>query len=187
MVGRPRAPSGRSRHRARASAAVLVALFEEDGETRVVLTRRTTTLPSHRGEVSFPGGKVDRRARTCRSPAPCGRRRRRSASTRDGRGRGRARPPRHRGEPLRPRAVRGGPAQPAGAHAEPGEVDGSSTCRSPSCSSDGVFREERWEIGAARSASVLLRARRRHRVGRDRAHPLPAAHAAVETCVTGPA
>ena len=40
------------------SAAVLVPLFEEDGETRVVLTRRTTTLPSHRGEVSFPGGKV---------------------------------------------------------------------------------------------------------------------------------
>jgi 8-oxo-dGTP pyrophosphatase MutT (NUDIX family) len=41
------------------AAAVLVALFEEDGETRVVLTRRTTTLPSHRGEVSFPGGKAD--------------------------------------------------------------------------------------------------------------------------------
>ena len=40
------------------SAAVLAPLFEEDGETRVVLTRRTTTLPSHRGEVSFPGGKV---------------------------------------------------------------------------------------------------------------------------------
>jgi 8-oxo-dGTP pyrophosphatase MutT (NUDIX family) len=39
-------------------AAVLVTLFEEDGETRVVLTRRTTTLPSHRGEVSFPGGKT---------------------------------------------------------------------------------------------------------------------------------
>jgi 8-oxo-dGTP pyrophosphatase MutT (NUDIX family) len=39
-------------------AAVLVALFEEGGETRVVLTRRTTTLPSHRGEVSFPGGKA---------------------------------------------------------------------------------------------------------------------------------
>ena len=39
-------------------AAVLVTLFEEAGETRVVLTRRTTTLPSHRGEVSFPGGKT---------------------------------------------------------------------------------------------------------------------------------
>ena len=40
------------------AAAVLVALFEENGETRVILTRRTTTLPSHRGEVSFPGGKA---------------------------------------------------------------------------------------------------------------------------------
>jgi 8-oxo-dGTP pyrophosphatase MutT (NUDIX family) len=39
-------------------AGVLVPLFEEDGETSVVLTRRTTTLPSHRGEVSFPGGKA---------------------------------------------------------------------------------------------------------------------------------
>jgi 8-oxo-dGTP pyrophosphatase MutT (NUDIX family) len=39
-------------------AAVLIALFEEDGEARVVLTRRTTTLPSHQGEVAFPGGKV---------------------------------------------------------------------------------------------------------------------------------
>ena len=41
------------------AAAVLIALFEEDGEARVVLTRRTTTLPSHQGEVAFPGGKVD--------------------------------------------------------------------------------------------------------------------------------
>jgi 8-oxo-dGTP pyrophosphatase MutT (NUDIX family) len=40
------------------AAAVLVPLFEEDGEARVILTRRTTTLPSHQGEVSFPGGKV---------------------------------------------------------------------------------------------------------------------------------
>lgn len=40
-------------------ASVLIPLFEEDGEARVVLTRRTTTLPSHQGEVSFPGGKAD--------------------------------------------------------------------------------------------------------------------------------
>jgi peroxisomal coenzyme A diphosphatase NUDT7 len=40
-------------------ASVLIALFEEDGEARVVLTRRTTTLPSHQGEVAFPGGKLD--------------------------------------------------------------------------------------------------------------------------------
>ncbi len=42
-----------------AHAAVLVALFEEGGEARVVLTRRAAHLRSHRGEVSFPGGRVD--------------------------------------------------------------------------------------------------------------------------------
>ncbi|HEV3363055.1 MAG TPA: CoA pyrophosphatase [Acidimicrobiia bacterium] len=40
------------------AAAVLVPLFESDGETRVVLTRRPDTMPSHRGDVAFPGGKV---------------------------------------------------------------------------------------------------------------------------------
>jgi 8-oxo-dGTP pyrophosphatase MutT (NUDIX family) len=40
-------------------AAVLVALFEEDGEARVVLTRRASGLRSHQGEVSFPGGRID--------------------------------------------------------------------------------------------------------------------------------
>jgi len=40
-------------------AAVLVALFEEAGETRVVLTRRSSELRAHRGEVAFPGGRVD--------------------------------------------------------------------------------------------------------------------------------
>ena len=39
-------------------AAVLVPLFEEDGEARVVLTKRPDTMPSHRGDVAFPGGKV---------------------------------------------------------------------------------------------------------------------------------
>jgi 8-oxo-dGTP pyrophosphatase MutT (NUDIX family) len=40
-------------------SAVLVALFEEDGETRVVLTRRSAGLRSHRGQVSFPGGRIE--------------------------------------------------------------------------------------------------------------------------------
>jgi 8-oxo-dGTP pyrophosphatase MutT (NUDIX family) len=39
------------------AAAVLVPLFEAGGETRVVLTRRPDTMPSHRGDVAFPGGK----------------------------------------------------------------------------------------------------------------------------------
>ena len=42
-----------------APAAVLVPLFEERGETRVVLTRRAAHLRTHTGEVSFPGGRLD--------------------------------------------------------------------------------------------------------------------------------
>ncbi|HEV3281523.1 MAG TPA: CoA pyrophosphatase [Acidimicrobiales bacterium] len=40
-------------------AAVLVALFEEGGDTRVILTVRSDRLRSHQGEVAFPGGRFD--------------------------------------------------------------------------------------------------------------------------------
>ncbi len=40
-------------------AAVLVALFEEAGDTRVILTVRSDRLRSHQGEVAFPGGRLD--------------------------------------------------------------------------------------------------------------------------------
>jgi 8-oxo-dGTP pyrophosphatase MutT (NUDIX family) len=40
-------------------AAVLVPLFEEDGDVRVVLTVRSDRLRSHQGEVAFPGGKLE--------------------------------------------------------------------------------------------------------------------------------
>ena len=40
-------------------AAVLVALFEEDGEARLILTKRPDTMPTHQGEIAFPGGKFD--------------------------------------------------------------------------------------------------------------------------------
>ncbi len=40
-------------------AAVLVPLFEEAGEVRVVLTRRAADLHRHRSEVAFPGGMID--------------------------------------------------------------------------------------------------------------------------------
>jgi 8-oxo-dGTP pyrophosphatase MutT (NUDIX family) len=39
-------------------AAVLCLLFDHDGEASVVLTRRADHLPSHGGEVSFPGGRM---------------------------------------------------------------------------------------------------------------------------------
>ena len=40
-------------------SAVLLALFEEDGETHVVLTRRSSNLRAHRGEIALPGGRSD--------------------------------------------------------------------------------------------------------------------------------
>jgi 8-oxo-dGTP pyrophosphatase MutT (NUDIX family) len=38
-------------------SAVLVALFEELGESHVVLTRRSFDMRSHRGEIALPGGR----------------------------------------------------------------------------------------------------------------------------------
>jgi len=40
-------------------SAVLVALFEEDGEAHVVLTRRSFEMRHHSGEVALPGGRSD--------------------------------------------------------------------------------------------------------------------------------
>lgn len=40
-------------------SAVLVALFEEEGETHLVLTRRSLAMRSHRGEIALPGGRAD--------------------------------------------------------------------------------------------------------------------------------
>lgn len=39
-------------------AAVLVLLYHDAGEDRVLLTRRTDTVEHHKGQISFPGGSV---------------------------------------------------------------------------------------------------------------------------------
>ncbi len=44
---------------AQKQAAVLIGLVEREGETNVILTKRTEKLNSHSGQISFPGGKVD--------------------------------------------------------------------------------------------------------------------------------
>ena len=41
------------------NAGVLAALFEEDGEARLILTRRSSDLRTHQGQVSFPGGRLE--------------------------------------------------------------------------------------------------------------------------------
>jgi 8-oxo-dGTP pyrophosphatase MutT (NUDIX family) len=40
-------------------SAVLLALFEEEGETRIILTRRAFSLRHHRGEIALPGGRLE--------------------------------------------------------------------------------------------------------------------------------
>jgi len=41
------------------TAAVLVPLFTKNGQVHVLLTKRSDLVEHHRGEISFPGGKVD--------------------------------------------------------------------------------------------------------------------------------
>ncbi|NWF56972.1 MAG: CoA pyrophosphatase [Syntrophaceae bacterium] len=40
-------------------AAVLIPLFKKNGEFHVLLTRRTDKVGTHKGQISFPGGKQD--------------------------------------------------------------------------------------------------------------------------------
>ncbi|HKV57662.1 MAG TPA: CoA pyrophosphatase [Ktedonobacteraceae bacterium] len=40
-------------------AAVLIGLFEREGEATLIFIRRASTLRSHSGEIAFPGGSVD--------------------------------------------------------------------------------------------------------------------------------
>ena len=40
-------------------AAVLLPFWEEDGRIRVLLTQRAASLRAHKGEVAFPGGRLD--------------------------------------------------------------------------------------------------------------------------------
>jgi 8-oxo-dGTP pyrophosphatase MutT (NUDIX family) len=41
------------------AAAVLMPLFERDGELHVIYIRRSDHVASHRGQVAFPGGRVE--------------------------------------------------------------------------------------------------------------------------------
>lgn len=40
-------------------AAVLIPLFQANGEYRVLFTKRTNRVEAHKGQISFPGGGVD--------------------------------------------------------------------------------------------------------------------------------
>jgi 8-oxo-dGTP pyrophosphatase MutT (NUDIX family) len=40
-------------------AAVLIPILDQRGHATVLLTRRTDHLPTHAGQIAFPGGKID--------------------------------------------------------------------------------------------------------------------------------
>ena len=41
-------------------AAVLVPFFEREGDYHLLFTLRTSNMPTHKGDVSFPGGRADK-------------------------------------------------------------------------------------------------------------------------------
>ncbi len=57
-------PPGRLR-----PAGVLIAVWVHDGDPRVILTKRSSHLKHHPGQVAFPGGKVDATDRDARDAA----------------------------------------------------------------------------------------------------------------------
>lgn len=41
-------------------AAVLVSFLHRQDQSRLILTRRTLSLSNHKGQIAFPGGKIDK-------------------------------------------------------------------------------------------------------------------------------
>lgn len=50
-------------------AAVLMPLFEQEGEWHILLTKRADTLEEHRGQVAFPGGALESQDKDLRHTA----------------------------------------------------------------------------------------------------------------------
>ena len=42
-------------------AAVLIPFFKREGEYHLLFTLRTSNMPTHKGDVSFPGGRADQK------------------------------------------------------------------------------------------------------------------------------
>mgnify|MGYP001133284007 CR=1 FL=1 len=42
-------------------SAVLIPIIERRGNLNIIFTQRTNDLPHHKGQISFPGGKVEKR------------------------------------------------------------------------------------------------------------------------------
>jgi 8-oxo-dGTP pyrophosphatase MutT (NUDIX family) len=52
-------PDGAADASGRVSAAVLVPIFDRDGELYVLFIKRSDTVGTHQGQVAFPGGRAE--------------------------------------------------------------------------------------------------------------------------------
>ena len=52
-------PDAEAAPQGRRASAVLIPLLEDQGELKVILTKRSTQLRHHAGQISFPGGAID--------------------------------------------------------------------------------------------------------------------------------
>lgn len=50
-------------------AGVLIPIFEEDGIYKVLFTKRTDKVEDHKGQISFPGGSVDKKDKSAEETA----------------------------------------------------------------------------------------------------------------------
>jgi 8-oxo-dGTP pyrophosphatase MutT (NUDIX family) len=50
-------------------AAVLIPLFNENGEHKILFTKRSTQVKTHKGQISFPGGVVEETDQSLRETA----------------------------------------------------------------------------------------------------------------------
>jgi 8-oxo-dGTP pyrophosphatase MutT (NUDIX family) len=53
----------------RVPSAVLIPLYSERGEYHIVFIKRTETVKAHKGQISFPGGGMERDDKTLRDTA----------------------------------------------------------------------------------------------------------------------
>ena len=53
----------------RTASAVLIPIYKKDGQYHILFIKRTKTVKTHQGQISFPGGTRDKRDKTLRDTA----------------------------------------------------------------------------------------------------------------------
>src|SRR4030042_4603991 len=53
----------------RVSSAVLIPIYQKDGQYHIIFIKRTDTVKTHKGQMSFPGGGRDKEDKTLRDTA----------------------------------------------------------------------------------------------------------------------